>query len=127
MEMTQMLDIQELPGHSGREDEPLLVILYASMLGNEILQREQEIVASSVITLAKRGTELMKASSSTTLGALCLAAGSLSRRQTGLDSFLKIGQNAAASDFAPSPIGTSTRSYLTHEAPSITWATALAR
>jgi hypothetical protein len=41
MEMTQMLDIQELPGHSGREDEPWLVMPYASMLeGNEILQRE---------------------------------------------------------------------------------------
>jgi len=89
MEMTQMLDIQELPGHFGREDEPWLVMPYASMLegNNEILQREQEIVASYVITLAERGTELVMASSSTTLGALCLAAGCLSRRQTGCTAF----------------------------------------
>jgi hypothetical protein len=85
MEMTQMLDIQELPGHSGREDEPWLVMPYASMLeGNEILQREQEIVASYVVALAERGTELVMASSSTTL---CLAAGCLSRRQTGCTAF----------------------------------------
>jgi hypothetical protein len=128
MEMRQMLDIQELPGHSRGEDEPWSVMPYASMLErNEILQRRQEIVASYVITLAKRRTKLVMASSSTTLGALCLDARCLSRRQTGLHCFLTIRRKCRCVRLCAFPNWDHPRSYLTHKAPSITRATALAR